>query len=336
MQESHLTKINTLVQQLDLVRHLATSEYWLTTEELCLLLELDTNALELLKTKEPLFQFAWRNFVCTFVSHQSNTKLWQITIYSPPQAPIKTNVEQSEKAYAATSLIPHNAYNDSGSSSNLTQSQHLTRSSQASVGSNAPDDVLPSHYVQIQNFLTPEELEQLFNFVLQQEPNFVPTSNSANDPDYRRSMFLPVFAPFAELVTARIQTLMSQVMQHLNMQPFQVQQIESQLTLHNDGNYYKIHNDSGSPDTANRELTYVYYFHGEPKLFSGGELLIYDSRIENNFYVAAKSYKTVQPLNNSIVFFLSRYMHEVLTVSCPSKAFADSRFTINGWVRRVN
>ncbi|MGB8690572.1 MAG: proline hydroxylase, partial [Microcoleus sp.] len=36
------------------------------------------------------------------------------------------------------------------------------------------------------------------------------------------------------------------------------------------------------------------------------------------------------------VFFLSRYMHEVLPVSCPSKAFADSRFTINGWVRRTD
>jgi Rps23 Pro-64 3,4-dihydroxylase Tpa1-like proline 4-hydroxylase len=29
-------------------------------------------------------------------------------------------------------------------------------------------------------------------------------------------------------------------------------------------------------------------------------------------------------------------MHEVLRVSCPSQAFADSRFTINGWVRKAN
>ncbi|WP_333783600.1 hypothetical protein [Nostoc sp. 'Peltigera malacea cyanobiont' DB3992] len=27
-------------------------------------------------------------------------------------------------------------------------------------------------------------------------------------------------------------------------------------------------------------------------------------------------------------------MHEVLPVNCPSQAFGDSRFTINGWVRR--
>jgi SM-20-related protein len=35
-----------------------------------------------------------------------------------------------------------------------------------------------------------------------------------------------------------------------------------------------------------------------------------------------------------LVVFPSRYLHEVLPVSCPSQTFADSRFTINGWVRR--
>lgn len=128
--------------------------------------------------------------------------------------------------------------------------------------------------------------------------------------------------------------MLPDVISKLEIPPFTISQIESQLTAHNDGNYYKLHNDNGSLETATRELSYVYYFYREPKPFSGGELRIYDSRIENNFYVAAKSSKTVEPRNNSIMFFLSRYLHEVLPVSCPSKAFADSRFTINGWVRR--
>ncbi len=73
----------------------------------------------------------------------------------------------------------------------------------------------------------------------------------------------------------------------------------------------------------------------EPKAFSGGELLLYNSKIENNLYVNAESFTKIEPRNNSIVFFLSRCMHEVLPVNCKSKAFADSRFTINGWVRRA-
>jgi Rps23 Pro-64 3,4-dihydroxylase Tpa1-like proline 4-hydroxylase len=195
-------------------------------------------------------------------------------------------------------------------------------------------DVLVSDYVQIDNFLTVEEKNQLIDYVLQHESAFVPTTTSTDDLDYRRSMILYSFPDFSKLITKRIKAILPDVFRKLKLAPFPVSDIETQLTSHNDGNYYKIHNDNGSLDTATRELTYVYYFHCEPKSFSGGELLIYDSKIENNFYVNADSYQAVEPRNNSIVFFLSRYLHEVLPVSCPSKAFADSRFTINGWVRR--
>jgi Rps23 Pro-64 3,4-dihydroxylase Tpa1-like proline 4-hydroxylase len=188
--------------------------------------------------------------------------------------------------------------------------------------------------VQIDNFLTVEEHQRLVNYVFQHESAFVPTSTSTGDLDYRRSMILHSFPEFSQLVVNRIQAILPDVFRKLNLSSFPIAEIEAQLTSHNDGNYYKIHNDNGSPDTATREFTYVYYFYQQPKSFSGGELLIYDSKIENNFYVKADSYKRVEPRNNSIVFFLSRYLHEVLPVSCPSKAFADSRFTINGWVRR--
>src|SRR4028119_79723 len=195
-------------------------------------------------------------------------------------------------------------------------------------------DILVSDYVQIDNLLTLEEKNQLIDYVLQHESAFVPTTTSTDDLDYRRSMILHSFPDFSKLITKRIKAILPDVFRKLKLAPFPVSDIETQLTSHNDGNYYKIHNDNGSLDTATRELTYVYYFHREPKSFSGGELLIYDSKIENNFYVNADSYQAVEPRNNSIVFFLSRYLHEVLPVSCPSKAFADSRFTINGWIHR--
>lgn len=201
------------------------------------------------------------------------------------------------------------------------------------VKSQAPD-VLTSCYLQIDNFLTPEEQDQLLNYVLREESAFTSTSTSTNDNDYRRSMVLYSFSKFSDLIINRIKAILPDVFRKLGLPPFSISQIESQLTAHNDGNYYKVHNDNGSPDTASRELTYVYYFYRQPKPFSGGELLIYDSKIKNNYYVKAETFKTVEPRNNSIVFFLSRYMHEVLPISCPSKAFADSRFTINGWVRR--
>nr|WP_256386659.1 2OG-Fe(II) oxygenase [Hydrocoleum sp. CS-953] len=107
-----------------------------------------------------------------------------------------------------------------------------------------------------------------------------------------------------------------------------------QLTAHNDGCFYTIHSDANTEMTATREMTYVYYFYQEPKSFSGGELVIYETKVEGNNLSKHNDFKVIEPRNNSIIFFPSRYLHEVLPVSCPTKAFENSRFTFNGWIRR--
>ncbi|MBD2338391.1 2OG-Fe(II) oxygenase [Calothrix sp. FACHB-156] len=196
-------------------------------------------------------------------------------------------------------------------------------------------DALTSTYLQIDNFLTTAEHQLLLNYVLERESQFVCTTTSTNEINYRQSKVLYLFPEFSDLMISRIKSLMPDVISRLGIPSFPISYIESQLTAHNDGNFFKIHNDNGSPETSCRELTYVYYFYREPKQFSGGELRIYDSKIINNFYVNSESFTTIEPRNNSIVFFLSRYMHEVLLVNCPSKVFGNSRFTINGWVNRA-
>ena len=106
------------------------------------------------------------------------------------------------------------------------------------------------------------------------------------------------------------------------------------MTAHNDGDFFKVHRDSGDQETAARELTFVYYFHREPKGYTGGELLLFDPRLVDGGLVKADSFSVIEPRNNSMLFFPSRCDHEVLAVHCPSEKFADSRFTVNGWVRR--
>ena len=193
---------------------------------------------------------------------------------------------------------------------------------------------LPSRYLQIDRFLSPDDQHRLLDEVLQQEMAFVPATTSVDDANYRQALVLYALPETASRMLSQIEALVPEVLQQLNLPSFAVSQIEIQLTAHNDGHYFKVHNDNGHAAVANRELTYVYYFYREPKAFSGGELRIYDSRVESYFYVAADSFHLIEPRNNSIVFFLSRYLHEVLPVCCPSQAFADSRFTINGWVRK--
>jgi Rps23 Pro-64 3,4-dihydroxylase Tpa1-like proline 4-hydroxylase len=51
-------------------------------------------------------------------------------------------------------------------------------------------------------------------------------------------------------------------------------------------------------------------------------------------YRPQEKYRTIVPQQNQAVFFLSSLAHEITPVECPSGAFADSRFTVNGWFHR--
>lgn len=198
-------------------------------------------------------------------------------------------------------------------------------------------NILTSPYVQIDNFLSEKEKSELINYSLEKQANFVDTgtvTNTAYHPDHRKSVVLYQFPEVSEIFLRRLRKTIPFVLNKLGMGLFPISHIEAQLTAHNDNNYFRLHNDNGTPETANRELTYSYYFYREPKPFSGGELLLYDRTIYNSSYYPSDSFHTIEPRNNSIVFFLSQCYHEVLPVTCVSQAFADSRFTINGWVRR--
>jgi Rps23 Pro-64 3,4-dihydroxylase Tpa1-like proline 4-hydroxylase len=197
----------------------------------------------------------------------------------------------------------------------------------------ASPDVLPSVTLQLDDFLSADVHARLVEYAISSQQRFVPTSVDADVSDYRNSWVLHDFPEFASLMRAAVSARLPQLHAYFGLDDFTVADIECQLTAHNDGHYYKVHNDNGSPATASRALTYVYYFNRPPQGFEGGALRVYDSRVENNYYVAADSYTDIAPRNNSIVFFLPRYMHEVMPIQCASRAFADSRFTVNGWVR---
>ncbi len=195
-------------------------------------------------------------------------------------------------------------------------------------------NLVKSKCVKIENFLTQAENQKILESVIKLEAYFEKSTTSLNDndSDFRKSMVLHL-APISKTrISNRIKLVLPQVLAKLGHQKFPITQIEVQVTAHNHSHYYQTHNDNGTPEVAKREITYIYYFYQQPKQFSGGELILYDEKIDNNYYKQANSFKKIAPKNNSIIFFLSRYWHEVLPVNCPSQNFADSRFTINGWL----
>lgn len=177
-----------------------------------------------------------------------------------------------------------------------------------------------------------EEVRTLLTFARSHQPQFQPTSvttNSPQYPDHRNSL---VFYDVPDWVCDRVLSLVPEALRYINYPVFPVSRIEAQLTAHRHNNYYKIHTDNGCEQTKHRKLTFVYYFYEEPKAFTGGDLIVYDTRYEGGRSRRCGGALSREPINNSLVFFLSSYLHEVTPVLSPSAIFGSSRFTVNGWL----
>jgi len=197
-----------------------------------------------------------------------------------------------------------------------------------------PDRQIRHPVARFEGFLPLSEVAALYAEVLRREGEFVPSFTTDSNPDIRRSLVLDPPQSLVAPVVERVKVLMPQVLAALRLPETDVGDIEAQVTANNDGSFFGIHTDADYDTLARRYLTYVYYFNGTPKRFSGGELRVYDDVLRNNRLARSEAFQSIEPLHNSIVFFWARAMHEVAPVHVPSRAFGDSRFTVNGWVNR--
>ena len=203
------------------------------------------------------------------------------------------------------------------------------------------DDYVPAQCVVLDEFLTWTELNTLRQYVLERESQFEISEvlspgvhGSAVDYETRRSRVLMNLGGHERIITDRVLTCLPRVLQKWGRDPLPISRIETQATASNHGDFFHCHSDNGAEAVAAREITFVYFFHREPKQFSGGELRIYDSRRENDNYVPTANYRTIVPEQNQLVLFASGLSHEITPVDCPSGQFADSRFTVNGWIHK--
>jgi Rps23 Pro-64 3,4-dihydroxylase Tpa1-like proline 4-hydroxylase len=200
---------------------------------------------------------------------------------------------------------------------------------------------LAANCVVLDEFLAPQELDDLIRFTLEHESDFEvsevlsPRSeNGVVNYDHRRSRVLMDVGRHQDVILERIQSALPEILENLGMEEFDITGVEVQITASNDGDFFHFHSDNSSERVANRNLTFVYFFQREPQQFEGGELRIHDAHLEGGTYVSDGSYQTIVPQQNQIVFFPCELLHEITPVKCSSGRFADSRFTVNGWLRR--
>ena len=184
------------------------------------------------------------------------------------------------------------------------------RPQSSAVGLMDRPETLRAEVVIFDEFLAPSEMESLFRYALVHESDFqvsevIRPGATAGVIDYeqRRSRVLMDLDEQRKLLEDRILRCVPRVLARLDRKAFEVSEVEAQVTASNNGDYFLRHNDNSQADSANREITFVYFFHREPKKFRGGELRIYDSHKTNDGYSSLGNYRSVVPQQNQIVFF---------------------------------
>jgi Rps23 Pro-64 3,4-dihydroxylase Tpa1-like proline 4-hydroxylase len=173
-------------------------------------------------------------------------------------------------------------------------------------------------------------------YAVANQSRFIPTAfgNGDSDSAVRISRKLPDFQPIQTALDDRISRLSPDLCRRLGVNSFVVSANELELVVHEDGARYAPHLDTFSSQQKSqrqRMVSAVYYFHSEPKSFSGGNLRLYaiGAPPENGRFLE------VEPRRNTLVAFPPWVMHEVRTVAVPSGRFEDSRFAVNIWLRRA-
>lgn len=199
-----------------------------------------------------------------------------------------------------------------------------------------PSEIVPSPFYIITDFLDEESLVEIDEIIHKNESIFSPTTvsykNSAVvDQKTRSSKVLAKkhFKSFSDSFQNKLKKVVPAISNNFRLELNPNLKPEISLTMHLDGDFFKIHMDVLTNTKHQRKLTFVFYYHSLPKGFSGGDLLLFDSSLEGYNYDL--NYTKISPVRNSIVFFPSHCYHKVTPINLQSSNYLDGRYTVNGW-----
>jgi Rps23 Pro-64 3,4-dihydroxylase Tpa1-like proline 4-hydroxylase len=204
------------------------------------------------------------------------------------------------------------------------------------------DEIKPKNFsnaplVVIDDFLSSTFLSDLLSHTLENQNKFrmanVNLKNSYYAPDKRLThvcfelgKFKAHFLDFMSNNIDYFKTLLS-------IPDFNYAESEIKLTNHLDGGFFQPHADNKEMfGDSKRVISWLYYFHQVPKVFEGGELLAFDSNIEQQEYNTHKFTK-IEPINNRFVAFPSCFYHAVTPTLLADNQFSNGRMAVAGHIR---
>ena len=221
----------------------------------------------------------------------------------------------------------------------------------------APAGVRPTPFVLQTDFLSPHECSQLLSLAQASSERFAPAIvNVLRGPQEPRAEELPEAAKNGGLGSVdpsrrnalivdpritereirpwfepRLRSAFAEVLPRLGLRQPRQQRVEMGMSAYLGGSFFAKHKDNGASAYHMRLLSFAYYFHRQPRRFSGGELLLHDA--------GGAAFTRIEPQYNSIVFFPAACVHEVTAVesdgafASPRENFGDARFVIQGGLR---
>lgn len=216
---------------------------------------------------------------------------------------------------------------------------HTARASAAPAGPTVDERVERPRAAVFPDFLSPEDRDEVLRYLLEHEREFVASGVQSadesrdDDYDYRRSRVLMDFGPLRAPFLAAIRATMPHALRALDLEMPEDPRYELQVTAHNHLDYFKVHRDNTNPAVRERLVSWVWYLHRHPRPFRGGELVLFDSLVGPSGARQGSGFRLFEPADNTLIVFPSACYHLVRTIHCPTRAFADSRFTVNGWLR---
>jgi predicted 2-oxoglutarate/Fe(II)-dependent dioxygenase YbiX len=216
----------------------------------------------------------------------------------------------------------------------------MTVTAEAPPDGGPPARTIMPPYLVLPDFLDATSVAALIDFTLAHEDAFAPTMTGHGEhsqlrPNVRVSFSTRDLGPIKPMLVEKLRPLVPELVRRLRVtDDLRKPKFEFELVAHNDGAFYRRHIDTQTAAGSEtlRILSGVYYFHAQPKGFTGGALRLLAI---GGSATAPATFVDVEPAHNTLLVFPSWAPHEVRPVICPSKRFADSRFAINCWVRRA-
>lgn len=191
-----------------------------------------------------------------------------------------------------------------------------------------------SPLVQWPDFLPPTTIQETLDYMCQHQKEFHlaklmnKNGKARSDKSIRNNTDLNLKGHSLKgVVRERIRKNIPTLTRQLGLQAFEVSHIEVQLRAYHRGQYFRTHQDGG----RGRLINFVHFFYPEPKRFTGGDLVIFDTDTKSSTF--NHSFTRIIPKHNHIVFFPSNYYHAVLPVDPQDDDFLSGRFVINGHIR---